>query len=164
MYEQIHCLQNSCQVLSQITNKQNCLRGAYSAPPPRPQTPSCYYGSLRSPTGPHQKITHPPPRNGISLRPWGDFLFSSLEITESTDITDLKGLAHAKIIKKSVILFWLLNMTIWCKHVHRLELQKFYFFSAAHLPVRLDIETKFPHFLFLTWLSIFRKQQFRLYI
>ena len=24
----------------------------------------------------------------------------------------LKGLAHAKIIKKSVILFWLLNMTI----------------------------------------------------
>ena len=25
---------------------------------------------------------------------------------------DLKGLAQAKIIKKSVILFWLLNMTI----------------------------------------------------
>ena len=38
----------------------------------------------------------------------------------------LKGLAQAKIIKKSVILFWLLNMTIWCKHVHRLELQKFF--------------------------------------
>ena len=37
----------------------------------------------------------------------------------------LKGLAQAKIIKKSVILFRLLNMTIWCKHVHRLELQKF---------------------------------------
>ena len=37
-----------------------------------------------------------------------------------------KGLAHAKIIKKSVILFWLNNMTIWCKHVHRLELQKFF--------------------------------------
>ena len=34
----------------------------------------------------------------------------------------LKGLAHAKIIKKSVILFRVLNMTIWCKHVHRLEL------------------------------------------
>ena len=39
------------------------------------------------------------------------------------DICVLKGLAQAKIIKKSVILFWLLNMTIWCKHVHRLELQ-----------------------------------------
>ena len=35
----------------------------------------------------------------------------------------LKGLAQAEIIKKSVILFWLLDMTIWCKHVHRLELQ-----------------------------------------
>ena len=30
--------------------------GAYSAP----RTASCSYGSLRSPTGPHQKITHPP--------------------------------------------------------------------------------------------------------
>ena len=29
----------------------------------------------------------------------------------------LKGLAQDKIIKKSVILFWLLNMTICCKHV-----------------------------------------------
>ena len=38
----------------------------------------------------------------------------------------LKGLAQAKIMNKSVILFWLLNMTIWCKHVHRLELQKFF--------------------------------------
>ena len=55
----------------------------------------------------------------------------------------LKGLARAKIIKKSVILFWLLNMTIRCKHVHRLELQKFFNFSAAHSPVRLDIATKF---------------------
>ena len=36
---------------------------------------------------------------------------------------ELKGLAQAKIIKKSVILFRVLNMTIWCKHVHRLELQ-----------------------------------------
>ena len=42
--------------------------------------------------------------------------------------THLKGLAQAKIIKKSVILFWLLNMTIWCKHVHGLELQKFIIF------------------------------------
>ena len=55
----------------------------------------------------------------------------------------LKGLAQANIIKKSVILFWLINMTIWCKHVHRLELQKFFNFCAAHLPVRLDIEMKF---------------------
>ena len=58
----------------------------------------------------------------------------------------LKGLAQTKIIKKSVILFWLLNMTIWCKYVHRLELQKFLNFSAAHSPVRLDIETKFQYF------------------
>ena len=40
----------------------------------------------------------------------------------------LKGLAHAKIIKKSVILFRVLNMTIWCKHVHRLELHIFIIF------------------------------------
>ena len=40
----------------------------------------------------------------------------------------LKGLAQAKIIKKSVILFRALNMTIWCKHVHRLELQIFIIF------------------------------------
>ena len=54
----------------------------------------------------------------------------------------LKGLVQAKIIKKSVILFWLLNMTILRKHVHRLEMQKFLlFFSAALSPVRLDIET-----------------------
>ena len=55
----------------------------------------------------------------------------------------LKGLAHAIIIKKSVILFWLLSMTIWCKHVHRLELRKFFALCAAHSPVRLDIERKF---------------------
>ena len=59
----------------------------------------------------------------------------------------LKGLAHAKIIKKSVILFWLFNMTISCKHVHRLELQKFFNFSAAHSPVRLDIADEIPVFL-----------------
>ena len=40
----------------------------------------------------------------------------------------LKGLAQAKIIKKSVILFQVLNMTIWCKHVHRLEPQIFIIF------------------------------------
>ena len=44
------------------------------------------------------------------------------------DEDDLKGLAQAKIIKKSVILFRVLNMTIWCKHVHRLELQIFIIF------------------------------------
>ena len=78
----------------------------------------------------------------------------------------LKGTcpARSKISKKSVILFWLLNMTIGCKHVHRQELQKYFNFCAAHLPVRLDIETKFPHFLFLTRLSIIRNQEFRLYI
>ena len=52
----------------------------------------------------------------------------------------LKGLAQAEIIKKSVILFWLLNMPIICKHVHRLEMQKFLNFCDAHSPVRLDIE------------------------
>ena len=45
-----------------------------------------------------------------------------------TDLEELKGLAQAKIIKKSVILFRVLNMTIWCKHVHRLELQIFIIF------------------------------------
>ena len=53
-------------------------------------------------------------------------------------VTSLKGMAQAKSIKKSVILFWLLNMTISCKHVHRLELDKFFNFCAAHSPVRLD--------------------------
>ena len=33
--------------------------------------------------------------------------------------TLIKGLNQAKISLKSVILFWLLNMTIWCKHVHK---------------------------------------------
>ena len=43
----------------------------------------------------------------------------------------LKGLAQAKIVKKSVILFRVLNMTIWCKHVHRLELQIFIIFGLS---------------------------------
>ena len=34
-------------------------RGAYNAP--HSQTPSCSYGSLRSPIGPHPKLKHPPP-------------------------------------------------------------------------------------------------------
>ena len=56
-------------------------------------------------------------------------------------------LLKAKIIKKSVILFWHLNMTIWGKHVHRLELQKFFNFCAAHLSVRLDNRDEIPVFL-----------------
>ena len=48
--------------------------------------------------------------------------------TLQSDLCNLKGLAQAKIIKKSVILFWVLNMTIWCKHVQRLELQIFKIF------------------------------------
>ena len=36
----------------------------------------------------------------------------------------LKRHNRAKIIKKSVILFWLLNMSIIFEHVHRLELRK----------------------------------------
>ena len=62
-------------------------------------------------------------------------------------IINLKAHTQAKIIKKSLILFWLLNMTIRCKHVHRLELQFFLNFCAAHLPVRLDIDDEIPVFL-----------------
>ena len=76
----------------------------------------------------------------------------------------LKGLAHAKIIKKSMILFWLLNMTIWCKHVHRLELQKFLIFSAAHSPVRLDIESKFLISNYWQPCQKLEIREFRLYI
>ena len=47
---------------------------------------------------------------------------------KTRDSIYLKGLAQAKIIKKSVILFRVLNITIWCKHVHRLELQIFIIF------------------------------------
>ena len=60
-------------------------------------------------------------------------LFCTANIVENVFIVTnnnniLKGLAQAKIIKKSVILFRVLNMTIWCKHVHRLELQFFIIF------------------------------------
>ena len=79
--------------------------------------------------------------NSISARA-NETEFSGSDLNRSY-ICPLKGLAQAKIIKKSVILFWLLNMTIWCKHVHRLELQKCFNLCAAHSPVRLDIETKF---------------------
>ena len=46
---------------------------------------------------------------------------------------DIKG-SQAKIKKQSMILFWLLNITIWCQHVHRLELQKvFYYFFVLRI-------------------------------
>ena len=47
--------------------------------------------------------------------------------TSRVSCTVLNGLAQAKIIKKSVILFWLTNMTIR-KHVHGLEMQFFFSF------------------------------------
>ena len=53
----------------------------------------------------------------------GEITYMALD--SKTNVGYLKGLAQAKIIKKSVILFELLNMTIWCKHVHRLELHFF---------------------------------------
>ena len=56
------------------------------------------------------------------------FFYFTAPVTINGFIMGLKGLAHAKIIKKSVILFRVLNMTIWCKHVHRLELQIFIIF------------------------------------
>ena len=43
----------------------------------------------------------------------------------------LKEHIQAKIIKKSVFLFWLLNMAIICELVHRLELQKSFKFWVA---------------------------------
>ena len=64
----------------------------------------------------------------------------------------LKATNQAKIFLKSVILFWLLNVTISCKHVHRLELQFFFIFCAVYLPVERDIEAKFMYFLFWTYL------------
>ena len=76
----------------------------------------------------------------------------------------LKGQAQAKIIKKSVILFWLLNMTIWCKHDHRLELQFFFIFCAAHSPVRLDIQTKFLISNYWQPCQKLEIREFRLYI
>ena len=73
-------------------------------------------------------------------------------------ISLLKRHNQAKIIKKSVILFRLLNMTIWCKRVHRLELQKFLNFCAVHLPVKRDIKTKLPYFLFWTCIHVRNKK------
>ena len=52
----------------------------------------------------------------------------------------LKRHNQAKIIKKSVFLFWLLNMCRGCEQIHRLELCKF-FQLCAHLPVKGGIKT-----------------------
>ena len=57
-----------------------------------------------------------------------------MQIYSTSKHSCLKGLAQAKII------------------------------SIAHLPVSIDIETKFPYFLFLTWLSKIRNQEFCLYL
>ena len=50
------------------------------------------------------------------------------------------------------------------QHSLNWRLYEVFIFSAAHSPVRLDIGTKFPYFLFLTWLSKIRNQEFRLHI
>ena len=62
--------------------------------------------------------------------PWASWSYHILFLNAS----GLNGLAQAKIIKKPVILFWLIDMTIWCRP-NRLELQEFFNFCAAHLPV-----------------------------
>ena len=63
---------------------------------------------------------------------WGRNIFVNLQLEyrggweRSSKNDTLKTHTQAKIIKKSVILFLLLNMTIWCKHVHRLKLHFFF--------------------------------------
>ena len=44
-----------------------------------------------------------------------------------------KAHTQAEIIKKSEILFWLFIMTIPCKHIHILELQKFFFIFVLRI-------------------------------
>ena len=86
---------------------------------------------------------------------------SETELQVGENLNKLKGLNQAKIIKTSLIvgLFWLNHMTCRPNHVHRLELQKLLIFCAAHLPVRLDIGTKFPiSILFRTCMSKIRKK------
>ena len=55
-------------------------------------------------------------------------LFAVILNTAQQSGLHLKGLNQAKIVKKSVILFWPLNKTIWCEHDQRQELQKFLIF------------------------------------
>ena len=81
---------------------------------------------------------------------------------EKSTTSYLKLHNQAKIIKKSVILFQLLYVTIRCKH--RLKLKNCCNFCVAHLPVKRDIKTKFPYFLFWTCMSDIRHREFRLYI
>ena len=65
---------------------------------------------------------------------WGRNIFVNLQLEyrgrweRSSKNDTLKTHTPAKIIKKSVILFLLLNMTVWCKHVHRLKLHFFFNF------------------------------------
>ena len=102
---------------------------------------------------------------GLKLRNLDKMAFEvQKKLLREKTIIELKGLAQAKIIKKSVILFWLHYMTIWCKHVHRLELQQFFNFSSAHSPVRLDIETKFLISNYWQPCQKIEIREFRLYI
>ena len=57
---------------------------------------------------------------------WTNVSSSRWKPYKFVDKISLKRHNQAKIIEKSVFLFWLLNITVWCKHVHRLELQKFF--------------------------------------
>ena len=55
----------------------------------------------------------------------------------------LKATHQAKIITKSELVFWFLNLAKGCEHVHRLELRKFLKFCVVHLPVKSEKKTKF---------------------
>ena len=76
---------------------------------------------------------HPPSKSGNLLK------YTNCHILALTTprklmlvMLKLKRYNQPKIIGKNVFLFWLLNMTlIWCKHVHRLELWKFFNFCVA---------------------------------
>ena len=57
---------------------------------------------------------------------------------------NLKRHHRAMIIKKSVLLSCLRDMSILCQHVHRLELHTFFEkLCVAHLPVEREIRTAF---------------------
>ena len=68
---------------------------------------------------------------------------------EILGISSLKGLAQAEIIKKSVILFWLLNITIGCKHVHTLDLQFFLIFFCRAFTGWTRYRDEIPVFLII---------------
>ena len=73
-------------------------RGAYSAP----QTPRCSYGSLRSPIGPHQKITH-----SLATRSaYGPELHhKALSHYNVLDEVGLKALSHYNVLEKVRLTF-----------------------------------------------------------